>query len=91
MKKALIVIDMQHDFVDGALGSPDAIKIVPSVKKRIQEYQDANDIVIFTQDTHHDDYMETNEGKHLPVPLFVWNKWMGNRRRTSRCKQARNS
>ena len=65
--KTLIVIDMQNDFIDGALGTPEAKAIVPNVKKKIKEYVENGYRVIFTKDTHHDDYLETSEGKHLPV------------------------
>ena len=61
--KLLIVVDMQKDFIDGALGSSEAQAIVPSVKKMIEEYQAAGDDVIFTLDTHDDKYMDTQEGK----------------------------
>ena len=67
MKKTLIVIDMQNDFIDGALGSKEAQAIVPNVKKKIEEYKARGDQIIFTRDTHSDNYLETNEGKHLPV------------------------
>ena len=65
--KALIVIDMQNDFIDGALGTPEAQAIVPNVKKKIEEYDAREDAIIFTRDTHFDNYLETNEGKNLPV------------------------
>lgn len=67
MKKLLIVVDMQKDFIDGALGTLEAVSIVPNVKKKIEEYQAAGDEVIFTLDTHEEDYLETQEGKNLPV------------------------
>lgn len=67
MKKTLIVIDMQNDFIDGALGTKEAQKIIPRIQERIQEYQRNKDEVIFTRDTHHKDYLKTNEGKYLPV------------------------
>lgn len=66
-KKTLIVIDMQNDFIDGALGTPEAVAIVENVKKRIKQYRDHGDEIIFTQDTHGSDYLETNEGRNLPV------------------------
>mgnify|MGYP003302883855 FL=1 len=72
MKKALLVIDMQHDFVDGALGSEAAQKIVMPVRKRVEEYLANGDRVYYTQDTHHENYMQTNEGKHLPIPHCVF-------------------
>ena len=67
MKKTLIVIDMQNDFIDGALGTPEAQAIVPNVKKKIEEYKTRGDEIIFTRDTHHNEYLETMEGKKLPV------------------------
>ena len=65
--KTLIVVDMQNDFIDGTLGTPEAQAIVPNVKKKIEEYDVREDAIVFTRDTHFDDYLETNEGKHLPV------------------------
>lgn len=67
MKKVLIVVDMQNDFVYGALGSEMAQAIVPNIKQKIAEYKEHGDVVIYTQDTHYDNYLNTNEGKHLPV------------------------
>lgn len=67
MKKTLIVVDMQKDFVDGALGTKEAVAIVENVKRKIAEYQANGDEIIFTRDTHKADYLNTNEGKHLPV------------------------
>lgn len=67
MKKTLIVVDMQKDFIDGALGTREAVAITPKVKKKIEEYQANGDEIIFTRDTHQEDYLNTNEGKYLPV------------------------
>ena len=67
MKKTLIVIDMQNDFIDMALGTKEAVAIVPNVKERIDAYIEAGDEVIFTRDTHFENYLQTTEGKHLPV------------------------
>ncbi len=67
MKKTLIVIDMQNDFIDGALGTKEAQAIVDNVKKKIDEYEKNGDEIIFTRDTHQNDYLETPEGKKLPV------------------------
>ena len=67
MKKTLIVIDMQNDFIDMALGTKEAVSIVPNVKERIDTYIEAGNEVIFTRDTHFEDYLQTTEGKHLPV------------------------
>ena len=67
MNKYLIVVDVQKDFVDGALGTPEAQAIIPRVKEKIAEYRANGGKVIFTRDTHQKNYLETNEGKHLPV------------------------
>ena len=67
MNKHLIVVDVQKDFVDGALGTPEAQAIIPRVKEKIAEYRANGGKVIFTRDTHQKNYLETNEGKHLPV------------------------
>jgi nicotinamidase-related amidase len=72
MKKTLIVIDMQNDFIDGALGTAEAQAIVPNVKKKIEEYKARGDEIIFTRDTHDEDYLNTNEGKHLPVEHCIF-------------------
>lgn len=65
--KILIVVDMQNDFIDGALGTKEAEKIVANVKEKIDTYRSNNDEVIFTRDTHFENYLETQEGKNLPV------------------------
>ena len=70
--KTLIVVDMQNDFIDGVLGTPEAVAIVPNVKKKIEEYESRGDDIIFTLDTHHADYLNTNEGKHLPVEHCIF-------------------
>ena len=67
----LIVVDMQNDFIDGALGTPEAEKIVPAVRKRIEQARDRGETVIFTRDTHYENYMETQEGRNLPVPHCI--------------------
>lgn len=67
MSKALIVIDMQNDFITGSLGSPEAQAIVPAVRNRIKEALMEGVPVIYTQDTHGKDYLQTFEGSHLPV------------------------
>ena len=64
MQKILIVVDMQNDFIDGALGTPEAVAIVPRVEQKIREFPGK---VIFTRDTHGERYLETQEGKHLPA------------------------
>lgn len=65
--KVLIVVDMQKDFVDGALGTPEAQKIVPLVAETIKQMADKNTVCIFTKDTHEVNYLDTLEGKNLPV------------------------
>ena len=65
MRKILIVIDMQNDFIDAALGTKEAAAIVDSVKEKIRSYPAEN--VIATMDTHQENYMETQEGQNLPV------------------------
>jgi nicotinamidase-related amidase len=67
MKKTLIVVDMQNDFIDMALGTKEAVAIVPKVKEKIQEYMQSGDEIIFTRDTHSENYLHTTEGKNLPV------------------------
>lgn len=72
MKHVLIVVDMQTDFVDGALGTPEAVAILDNVTAKIKAYAADPDGVIFvTYDTHTESYMETSEGKHLPVPHCI--------------------
>lgn len=65
--KTLIVIDMQNDFIDGALGTEEALSIVDRVKSKISAYAAAGDEIIFTRDTHYENYLETPEGEKLPV------------------------
>ena len=67
MKKLLIVVDMQNDFITGALGSPQAQAILPGVKAKIELYRQNGDDLIYTRDTHNDNYLSTQEGKLLPV------------------------
>lgn len=73
MKKTLLVIDMQNDFIDGALGTAEAQAIVPRVKEKIAEYVKRGDEIIFTRDTHGEDYLDTPEGRKLPVVHCVKN------------------
>lgn len=69
--KLLIVVDMQNDFVSGALGTPEARAIVPAVAAKVKEYVKNGDKVIYTRDTHFDSYLDTAEGKKLPVPHCI--------------------
>ena len=64
MQNILLVIDMQNDFIDGALGTKEAVEIVPAVKKKIEQFDGT---VLFTRDTHETWYLQTQEGKNLPV------------------------
>ena len=68
MAKILVVVDMQNDFIDGALGTAEAVAIVPYVKSLIEGFDGR---VLFTRDTHFENYMETEEGKNLPVPHCI--------------------
>lgn len=67
MNRLLIVVDMQNDFITGSLGTKEATDIVGNVRKKIDEYEKNGDKIIFTMDTHFDNYMDTREGKCLPV------------------------
>ena len=67
MSRALIVVDVQNDFVTGALGSKDAQAVIPAIKEKIKQYEDAGDEIVFTKDLHNDDYLNTSEGKKLPI------------------------
>ena len=71
MKKALVIIDMQNDFVFGSLGSKAAEAIIPALRARIAEAQKNGETIVFTRDTHEQNYMQTQEGKHLPVPHCI--------------------
>lgn len=68
MQNILLVVDMQNDFIDGALGTEEAVKIVPDVKAKIESFDGT---VLFTRDTHFENYLNTQEGKHLPVPHCI--------------------
>lgn len=69
--KVLVVVDMQKDFIDGALGTKEAAAIVPNVAARIKKARKDGETVVFTRDTHHEDYLSTQEGKNLPVPHCI--------------------
>lgn len=68
MKQILIIVDMQNDFIDGALGTKEAVAIVPKVEDKIRNFDGE---VFFTRDTHENWYLETQEGKNLPVPHCI--------------------
>ena len=69
--KALIIVDMQNDFIDGALGTPEAQAIVPNVVNKMKEHKNTDTIILFTKDTHKENYLDTPEGKKLPVPHCI--------------------
>lgn len=71
MKKLLIVVDYQIDFVNGALGFEGADALAPKIAERIEKARKDSEDVIFTFDTHGEDYMGTSEGKNLPVPHCI--------------------
>lgn len=68
MKKVLIVVDMQNDFIDGSLGTPEAVSIIPNVVKEIENFDGE---VIATMDTHYEDYLDSHEGEKLPTPHCI--------------------
>lgn len=68
MQDILIVVDMQNDFIDGALGTAEAVAIVPKVAEKVKGFKGT---VIFTRDTHGESYMQTQEGRNLPVPHCI--------------------
>ena len=74
-KKILFVIDMQNDFIDGSLGSEDAKKIVPNVVNLIENFRNNNsdDMIFYTVDTHHENYLDTLEGEKLPIKHCIEN------------------
>ena len=68
MQDILIVVDMQNDFIDGALGTAEAVAIVPKVAEKVKGFKGT---VIFTRDTHGESYIQTQEGRNLPVPHCI--------------------
>lgn len=73
MKNVFVVVDMQNDFIDGALGTPEAQAIVNKVADQIRARANKDTILLVTKDTHNTDYMETLEGKNLPVAHCIKN------------------
>lgn len=65
--KILVVVDMQNDFIDGALGTAEAVRIVDRVREKIDSYIKDGNCVIYTKDTHTSNYLQTAEGRHLPI------------------------
>lgn len=72
MKKLLVVVDMQHDFINGALGSNEAVAIVKNVARKIEDWDGD---VVATRDTHDENYLNTREGKYLPVKHCIKGTW----------------
>lgn len=70
-KKLLVVVDMQNDFIGGALGTQEAQSILPAVRARIADARKEGEEVAFTRDTHGEEYLSTQEGKNLPVPHCI--------------------
>lgn len=70
MRKFLIAVDLQKDFIDGALGTEEAVKTVPAAAEKIRNFDGK---IFVTLDTHHEDYMQTREGSLLPVPHCIEN------------------
>ena len=68
MKKVLVVVDMQNDFITGVLGTEEAKAITPKVAQYIRDHADKDTVLFFTRDTHDADYLNTQEGKKLPIP-----------------------
>ena len=68
MQDILVVVDMQNDFIDGALGTKEAVTIVPKVEEKIRNFKGT---VLFTRDTHETWYLDTQEGKKLPIPHCI--------------------
>jgi len=71
MKKLLLVIDMQNDFITGTLGSAQAAGILPALNAKIRAHKQDGSKIIFTRDTHGEDYLTTQEGRYLPVPHCI--------------------
>lgn len=72
MSRVLIVIDAQRDFITGSLGSEAANAAVPNIRKLIDEFMENSEDIIFTMDTHNSDYLDTFEGKHLPIKHCIF-------------------
>ena len=73
--RVLVIVDMQNDFIDGALGTAEARAILPALQKKLEEYRRAGDTVLFTRDTHTAEYLSTQEGKTLPVLKDILPYW----------------
>lgn len=72
--KVIVIIDCQNDFINGSLGSAEAQAIVPRIVEKLNNHPDKkNTLVLFTKDTHYNDYLDTFEGEHLPIPHCIEN------------------
>ena len=76
--KVLVVVDMQKDFTTGPLGTPEAVAIIPKIREKIEQFIEdtthngfCDSQIFFTQDTHRENYLETEEGRNLPVPHCI--------------------
>ena len=72
MKKMLVVVDYQYDFIKGSLGFPGADKMDTAIAAKIRKYHENGDLVIQTMDSHEDNYLTTQEGRHLPVVHCIY-------------------
>ena len=70
-KRFLVIVDMQNDFITGSLGTREAVAIVPAAADRIRVCREAGDVILATLDTHEGNYLDTAEGKKLPVPHCI--------------------
>lgn len=70
--KLLVVVDMQNDFIDGALGTPEAQAIVPAVAEKVRKHAEGGEPILYTQDTHYNWYLKSQEGRKLPVPHCIY-------------------
>jgi nicotinamidase-related amidase len=73
--KVLLVVDVQNDFVTGALANPEAQAKIPAIKEKLQQRLAEGWTVVFTKDTHYDNYSTTMEGRYLPVPHCIERSW----------------
>ncbi len=73
--KILVIIDMQNDFCTGSLKNDAAVKIIPAIAKRLDFYRKNNYQIIYTMDTHFDNYLDTPEGKQIPIKHCIKNTW----------------
>jgi nicotinamidase-related amidase len=72
MAKVLVVVDMQNDFLTGALKNDEGVKVIPYIKEKLAHVHHEDTIVCFTRDTHFGDYLDTEEGRNLPVSHCIY-------------------